>query len=109
MTDPLEDLRALRDHLAQLHHDLLALQAQAPTLSPEALDQALTQLGQASATWLATHAVPRAPTPLVVCVCGTVILTCTDHQCTIVHPLTTVLACGTCTQTGGVPVWEEES
>ena len=42
--------------------------------------------------------------PLIVCdTCGTVVLACHDPDCAVRHPLRTVLACGACTQTGGMP------
>ena len=40
--------------------------------------------------------------PTLVCACGSIILTCTATQCTVVHTVREVPACGVCTATGGL-------
>jgi hypothetical protein len=41
--------------------------------------------------------------PLVLCDCGTVLMTCERPGCTAMHLIRTIPACGVCTATGGQP------
>jgi hypothetical protein len=45
--------------------------------------------------------------PLLVCACGTVLITCQVPGCPQRHPLREVEACGVCTATGGMPASED--
>jgi hypothetical protein len=48
------------------------------------------------------------PHALVVCRCGEVVIRCRDAACTLVHAVRLIEVCGTCTQTGGLPVLDLE-
>jgi hypothetical protein len=45
---------------------------------------------------------------LVQCQCGAILLRCDDPDCLHRHWRRILPACGVCTATGGLPVWQEE-